>query len=264
MSRYNGSKIGVVNTVTTGAASGVWSSKEQFQNSTSWPIAIKPTPVFYGSYIGYSSSASSYTISYTIPAYGVAVLCAGRENPSGPISSISSNGGTWYARIDGGVETIGYSNVVFSYQQLSNWYSINNTASAITTSATIYYSTNYDSAAGIIATFTGCNMNSPWLSDASRSFSVGNPNTSPSGSITTSVVNSLGILSTGNAQQNVFDFSAYGWTLINRSNSRGASYFSYVSMWYKAFPSVVTSQSFLGTGSSTNSGWVTMTDSLVW
>jgi hypothetical protein len=128
-----------------------------------------------------TNNTNSVAVSFTAAAYSVVVLLSGTEQPTSsppiPPTSVSGLGLTWVSKYN---VTAPAADAGTGIQSLAVWYAINNSASTATGTVTANYPVNFDNAAVLVCSFSGCNLSNPWSTAAPASgvpgdsFSVAN------------------------------------------------------------------------------------------
>ena len=204
------------------------------------------------------------TASFTAAANSVIVLFSGVEHintTSNSVSTIAGLGLAWTSQYKSGSQP-GY-NGGAGRQQEEIWYAINNTDNSISGTITITYlsASNFDAAAVIVSSFSGCDLSNPWLSDggAITSDASGTP------TVTLPAINranTLALAFSATTFTPPIGFTT-GWTSMNSISRTGSSTVNSINLWvsYNTFTSSQGAQSLTTTASGVY--WVYMTSVLV-
>jgi hypothetical protein len=234
----------------------------------SWSDDYTPPvpPVMDNFFIGSSSNASATTIVVSaIPPYSVVVISAGVEvNAIGTYASISSilysggNGLTFVKRSE-------YADPnSLNSQKFEVWYAINDSSYTLTGFFNVNYDQYFDDQSTTATIWTGCNLTTPWSTNAPVTSQDVDIDGHPTITIPTVTAGTTGVIFSG-----IPRYFSLGtptdWTLIVAVTNNGAVNWEYTEALYKQFSTsttnlVVTFPHLLGSG---NVGLTIIADALV-
>lgn len=198
------------------------------------------TPQIMGRFSIEDSDATTSTIDVVVQPYTVAVLISGSEtNSSGAASivQVTSNSFTWTKRTS-------YTDPADPRGQTSEiWYTVNNTGSTITETVAVEYDQAIDDNTLSVTTWTGCNLTTPWTSQAPYTSNYFDPVTGlAEATIIIPESNTVSIIAAGSSSSTPAGMAPLvdGWQAVDQIYNSGATNWEYTNSSYQAFASPVT------------------------